>query len=223
MAIGAYGDAFLERHQQAGIEDPDTGGRSPFARDRDRILYSSAFRALGGKTQVVASTELGYLHNRLTHSLKVAQIGRALAIRLGAEGSDIDADLVEAACLAHDIGHPPFGHAGEEALNHAVEGHRATAHMKSNADRVNVGHAAAPEPDLWDGFEGNAQNLRVVTRLATHRLWSPPGLHLTRATLAAMTKYPWLRTPEEHAGKKWGAYEGDREALSWTLAPGPMG
>ncbi|MGZ6970509.1 MAG: HD domain-containing protein [Thermoanaerobaculia bacterium] len=110
---GAYPATFGERHLQSAVSDPDTGGRSAFARDRDRILYSSAFRALGGKTQVVAATELGYMHNRLTHSLKVAQVGLRLASRLRSDGAAVDPDLVEAACLAHDIGHPPFGHAGE--------------------------------------------------------------------------------------------------------------
>jgi dGTPase len=128
-----YDDSALERY----LPDADDH-RSRFARDCDRILYSSAFRRLAGKTQVVASGEMGPYHNRLTHSLKVAQTGRRLAERIrdeyiikrekqGHKTSGFDhfappnADLVEAACLAHDIGHPPFGHAGEEALSAGVD------------------------------------------------------------------------------------------------------
>jgi dGTPase len=128
-----YDEWTLERHRITSPEDY----RDAFARDRDRILYSSAFRRLAGKTQVVAAGEAGLYHNRLTHSLKVAQIGRRLAERIRdewAEGRGApsvagpfdpsvppNADLVEAACLAHDIGHPPFGHVGEQALSVVVD------------------------------------------------------------------------------------------------------
>ncbi|WP_063003432.1 deoxyguanosinetriphosphate triphosphohydrolase family protein [Nocardia salmonicida] len=207
MSVVGYSTELLERYL-GDIDDISCGGRSEFERDRDRILYSSAFRALGHKTQVVASTELGYVHNRLTHSLKVAQLGRSLASRLSADtGVAIDPTLVESACLAHDIGHPPFGHAGEKALNAAVDQLR----------RKELGLDEKTKPDHpLDGFEGNAQNLRILTRLATHRQWEKPGLHLTRATLAATTKYPWRRAASCKKAKKWGAYDGDAEALEWV-------
>lgn len=221
MPASPYPPELLERHEQTGVQEADSGGRSPFARDRDRILYSSAFRALGGKTQVVASTELGFLHNRLTHSLKVAQIGRSLARRLHSNGARLDADLVEAACLAHDIGHPPFGHAGEEALDAAIEQRRRDDLALENAERSTRGTPEVQAPAVWDGFEGNAQNLRVLTRLATHRLWTSPGLHLTRATLLASTKYPWRRDPGKKQGRKWGAYEADAGTLAWITAHSP--
>ena len=114
-----YTEVDVDQHRLGGpVEVNELDDRTPFQHDVDRILYASAFRALAGKTQVVSTQELGTFHNRLTHSLKVAQLGRRMAERLGreADGSGPDPDLVEAACLAHDIGHPPFGHAGEEAL-----------------------------------------------------------------------------------------------------------
>ncbi|HEY7034581.1 MAG TPA: dNTP triphosphohydrolase [Thermomicrobiales bacterium] len=125
--------------------------RTPSRRDRDRILYSAAFRRLGGITQVAAPTERYPLHNRLTHTLEVAQIGRSLAEnltrtpggrKLAAAAGGIDPDVVAAAALAHDLGHPPFGHVAEKELDELVR-------RRS-----------------YDGFEGNAQSFRIVTRLA---------------------------------------------------------
>lgn len=205
MVRHKYPSSLLERHKTSSVDPNSGGGRSEFQRDLDRIMYSSAFRALALKTQVVAVAELGFMHNRLTHSIKVGQLGRSMAGRLRAGGAGIDPALVEAACLAHDIGHPPFGHAGEEALNLAVERLR-----KADAGATPI-----------DGFEGNAQNLRVLTRLATHRMWTEDGLHLTRGTLAAATKYPWTRGADGKRAKKWGAYEGDRETLAWVLVDQP--
>jgi dGTPase len=207
MGLTDYSGALLERHEQGSFSDESGSGRSPFERDRDRILYSSAFRALAEKTQVVASSEIGYMHNRLTHSLKVAQVGRTIASRLVAEGALLDSTLVEAACLAHDIGHPPFGHIGEVALNEAVEIQRRGA--------------GEEPPNILDGFEGNAQSFRILTRLATHRIHRAPGLHLTRATLLAATKYPWPRGESGYEAKKWGAYRADEPALEWALTDRP--
>ncbi|MET0494972.1 MAG: dGTP triphosphohydrolase [Actinoplanes sp.] len=153
---------------------------SPFRVDRDRIVSSPFFARLGGVTQVISPGGVGLLvHNRLTHSLKVAQVGRAIAERLGADPryADVleklggcDPDVVEAAALAHDLGHPPFGHLGERVL-----------------DQV-----ARQRLQLRDGFEGNAQSYRIVTSTEI-RGQATIGLNLTAATRAAILKYPWTR------------------------------
>ena len=168
------------RYQRRYQGDRDDDQRDPGQRDRDRILYTSAFRRLAGITQVAAPSEPYAVHNRLTHSLEVAQIGRRLAERLLAEAealrldvSNLNPDVVEAAALAHDLGHPPFGHIAEDELDHLV--------------RV----ASSGNDDL-EGFGGNAQSFRIVTYLAVrHERF--PGLNLTAATLDAILKYPWLR------------------------------
>lgn len=175
--------------------------RSEGRRDRDRILYSSAFRRLAGITQVVPANDRHPIHNRLTHTLEVAQIGRGLAEDLlRDEGmaaavqklGGLDPDVVEAACLAHDLGHPPFGHAAEEALDEAIT-----------------------EANVPGGFEGNPQTFRILTRLGMR---DPrfTGLNLTRATLCAVQKYPWLRGTSGHRLKKWGAYASEEMEFSWA-------
>lgn len=139
-----------DRVRDVGSSDP----RSAFQRDRDRVLYSPEFRRLSGVTQVASAGEGDVFHNRLTHSLKVAQVGRRLAERLQKDCASeelhawggLDPDVVETAGLAHDLGHPPFGHDGEEEICKSVE---------ANNDE--------------NGFEGNAQSFRIVTRLAAHR------------------------------------------------------
>lgn len=186
--------ARAERRHRA----PGTDQRTPFEKDRDRILYSSAFQRLAGITQIVRAGEADVFHTRQQHSIKVAQIGRRLGQALLnaqpeiAREHGLDPEVVEAACLAHDLGHPPFGHIGEQTLDRLVR-----------------------ERGDTDGFEGNAQSFRVVTRLAV-RFPDVSGMDLTRATLAAMLKYPWLRSSSGQKSKKWSAYRSERNDFNFA-------
>jgi dGTPase len=197
MAGTPYDDTATERWAPEPDKRP---GRTAFQRDRARILHSAALRRLAGKTQVVTPGTRGPAwdaspRTRLTHSLECAQVGRELGAALGC-----DPDLVEAACLAHDLGHPPFGHNGEQALNDFARD--------------------------CGGFEGNAQSLRLLTRIEPKR-FTPEGsvgLNLTRATLDAATKYPWPRGahPTDPGSPKFGVYDDDRPVFDWVRdgAPG---
>lgn len=174
--------------------------RSPYERDRDRILYTSAFRRLAETTQVTTAADGPRFHNRLTHTLEVAQITLRLAQYLvetyGREiGDQLDPVAAEAAALAHDLGHPPFGHRGEKALDRAL-----VARMGPGG----IGPA--------DGYEGNAQSFRIVTKLAS-RVGDQRGLNLTRRTLNGLLKYPWTWEP---GSRKYGCFLQEAELLAWV-------
>ncbi|MEO6142614.1 MAG: deoxyguanosinetriphosphate triphosphohydrolase, partial [Dermatophilaceae bacterium] len=192
--MSTYAEADRERWVR---EDPahKQADRDDFARDRARVLHSASLRRLSAKTQVVQPDSDDFVRNRLTHSLEVAQIGREFGAALGC-----DADVVDTACLAHDLGHPPFGHNGETALN-------------------DIAH------DIG-GFEGNAQTLRLLTRLEAKRVHADgrsAGLNLTRASLDAVTKYPWKRDEDRWGTAKFGVYPDDFEVFSWYRGSEPDG
>lgn len=206
--------------RRSGRVREDESGRSPTHRDRDRVLYSEAFRRLGGVTQVAQGTAEMLLHNRLTHSLKVEQVGSSIVSRWSDEpdlAHLVDLHAVLAACLAHDLGHPPFGHAGEMELDELVT---CAEHRDKPRPRLRRTEDPCSKCLLEDGFEGNAQSFRILTRLAVHRGGDGKdhyGLDLTRETLAACTKYPWTRGEPGRKVRKWGAYDCDAEVLKWSI------
>jgi len=169
-------------------------GRSPFHSDHDKIIFSGAFRRLARKTQVHPMATNDHVHNRMTHSLEVACVGRTLGIRVGEalkDKGDLPAqflptdigDIVQASCLAHDIGNPPFGHTGEDALRNWFQ--------KEGAEFLQ--DLSPAERDDIRVFEGNAQGLRVLTTSEYHQYHE--GMRLTYATLASSIKYPWCSSP----------------------------
>jgi dGTPase len=206
--MGAPYDRFSETLGRPGGDD-EHESRSQVAKDRDRIIHSGALRRLQRKSQIVGVQSNDFFRTRLTHTLECAQIGRGIALRslktdnilTVVEHPDHLPDLIEAACYAHDLGHPPFGHNGERALQEMM-----IAHSRSL-------------------FEGNAQSFRIVTSLEPKIRYAQRscGLDLTRTTLKAILKYPWVENAgmlEEGAKRKFCIYNeaADLEVFAWLFA-----
>ena len=194
IILSSQGYTFFDEERWAP-EPPKSRARTAFERDRARLIHSSALRRLGAKSQVLVAGTDDFARTRLTHTLEVAQIGRQIAAMLGC-----DPDVVDCACLAHDLGHPPFGHNGEKALADIA---------------ATIG-----------GFEGNAQTLRILTRLEPKVFFDDgrsAGVNLTRASLDAAVKYPWTkdeaaRHPKGAGGKKFCVYPDDEPVFRWLKA-----
>lgn len=183
----------------------DESGRTAFLRDHDKIIFSGAFRRLARKTQVHPLATNDHVHNRLTHSLEVSCVGRTLGIQVGerltglghlpdtVNATDLG-DIVQSACLAHDIGNPPFGHTGERAIR---------AWFQERGQRYLALLSPAQQSDLIY-FEGNAQGFRIITKSEYHQYQD--GMRLTYATLGTFLKYPWLSAQAGEASARPGKY-----------------
>lgn len=191
MKNSFYNDFDFETGEKRGSDY-----RTPFQIDRDRIIHSFSFRRLQAKTQVFFSGEYDFYRTRLTHSMEVAQIGRSICTFLFSfsplltDDYFIDADLVEAACLSHDLGHPPFGHAGEEILNKMMH--------------------------PWGGFEGNAQTLRILTRTIYSSKGVRKGMNPSRAFIDSILKYKYIYDPDKNL-KNHFLYQDQKEIVNFVL------
>ena len=198
--------------------------RGPFQKDADRVIYSSAFRRLQDKTQVQPFPVTDYLRTRLTHSLEVASVGRSLGTYIGRDvlarhgrlhcaGYDLGQEdfgaAVAAACLAHDIGNPPFGHAGEDAIRQWFRG---------EGKELVDGRLGTAELGDLENFEGNAQGFRILTRLQVWR--ERGGLRLSAATLGTFSKYPGACTAMSAVGArgKFGFFQAERDSFAAIAA-----
>lgn len=216
-------DVSSDSSRRSGLLSQDPSNRSDFWRDRDRIYYSDEFRRLEDVTQVTPGFSTAK-HNRLTHTLRVEQVGRsivsALNERYGEQGLHLDKDVVGAACLAHDIGHPPFGHTGELALQKVLTCKTHSEFAPTHRERRTTKRCNCILPD---SFEGNAQTLRIAATIGIRSDYTdsgnspagPYGFDLSRKVLAALSKYPWLRGENKSKPKKWGAYDCDVDALAF--------
>lgn len=188
--------------------------RSPFHKDHDRVIFSGAFRRLGRKTQVHPVSSNDLIHTRLTHSLEVSCVGRSLGMLVAemlreqmpdwSEPSDLGM-IVQSACLAHDIGNPPFGHSGEDAVRHW---------FRDALERGWLDSMSSAEQADFLNFEGNAQGFRVLTQLEYHQF--DGGMRLTYATMGAFLKYPWTAQQISHTGnkaQKFGCYQSELPIL----------
>jgi len=196
------------------LHSTDELGRSPFHKDHDRVIFSGAFRRLGRKTQVHPVSSNDHIHTRLTHSLEVSCVGRSLGMRVGEMlrgelpdwcGAEDLGMVVQSACLAHDIGNPPFGHYGEDAIRHWFRQAAGRGWLDDMSD--------AERADLLN-FEGNAQGFRVLTQLEYHQF--DGGMRLTYATLGTYLKYPWTARHAEGPGykkHKFGCYQHELPVL----------
>lgn len=186
---GEYDELEIERLRSETKRRNDL--RTPFEKDRDRIIHCAAFRRLQGKTQVFGMGGSDFFRTRLTHSLETAQIGKGIALFCG----HANIELVEAACLAHDIGHPPFGHTGEDVLKELMR--------------------------KKGGFEGNAQNIRILNELEIRSADTKPGLNITRATFDAILKYkvPYSKINKSKPLEDWKFYyDNDRKLVEWACS-----
>jgi len=209
-------DKLLNSNRLGNIPPKTQSVRSPFNSDHDKIIFSGAFRRLAKKTQVHPLATNDHIHNRLTHSLEVACVGRSLGLLVGQElhrkkklprntcVANI-ADIVQSTCLAHDIGNPPFGHTGEEAIRSWF----------SNGGGLYLENMKPCEANDLKTFEGNAQGLRILTTIENHL--HDGGMRLTYATLASFIKYPWTSRPavdgQRPNGKKYGVFTSELDVF----------